>query len=62
MQIDFAMISLGVVDEKSAANLVDAIKQEENDKLIIDKSKTYMQSCSSLIKFLENKSKIKIDL
>jgi len=61
MQIEFAMISLEVLSEKSAANLINAVKQDEKDKLIVGKSKTYMQSCLSLLKFLETKNKIKIN-
>lgn len=60
MQLDFALISLQTLDQESANDLVDAVKQDENEKLTIGKSQTYTQSCSSLIKFLENKSKIKI--
>ncbi|KAL4092377.1 hypothetical protein QTP88_026892 [Uroleucon formosanum] len=45
--------------EESASNLVKAIQQDEKDKLTIGKSQIYMQSCSSLIKFLSNKTKIK---
>lgn len=60
MQIEFAMISLQVLDEESAANLVSAIDQDEKDKFTIGKSQTYKQSCLGLLKFLENKSKIKI--
>lgn len=59
MQVEFAMISLQVSDEESAANLVSAIDQGEEDKSIIGKSQYYMQSCSNILKFLENKSKIK---
>jgi len=61
MQLEFAMISLEVLNENSATNLINAIKQDENNKLIIGKSKKYMQSCLGLLKFLENKSKIKIN-
>lgn len=62
MQLDFAMMSLKVLDEESAGNLVSAIKQDEQDKLIIGKSQIYMQSCISLLKYIENKSKIKLTL
>lgn len=61
MQLDFSMISLEVLNEESATNLVNAIKLDEKDKLTIRKSQTYMQSCLCLIKFVENKSKIKTE-
>lgn len=60
LQVEFSMISLQVLDEESAADLVSAINQDEEDKSIIGKSQNYMQSCSNLLKFIENKSKIKI--
>lgn len=59
MQLDFAMISLQVLDEESAVKLVEATQQDEKDKLIIGKSKVYLQSCLSLIKFTSNFDKIK---
>ncbi|VVC42376.1 Hypothetical protein CINCED_3A015161 [Cinara cedri] len=62
LQIEFAMMSLQVLDEESACNLVDAIKQSEEHKLTLRKSHSYTQSCLSLIKFVENKSKIKINV
>lgn len=61
MQLNFSMISLEVLSEESATNLVNAIKLDENEKLTIRKSQIYIQSCLSLLKFLENKSKIKIE-
>jgi len=60
MQLDFAIISLEVLDEESTNNLVDAIKHDDKDKLIIEKAETYKLSCLSLLKYVENKSKIKI--
>lgn len=57
LQIEFAMMALQVLDEQSACNLVNAIKQDENDKLILRKSQMYAHSCLSLIKFVENKNK-----
>lgn len=62
MQLDFALNSLQVLDEESADNLVEAIKLDERDKSILEKSKSYMQSCLSLIKFVENQRKIKITM
>ncbi|KAE9544191.1 hypothetical protein AGLY_001370 [Aphis glycines] len=59
MQLDFAMMSLIVLDEESALNLVKAIQQDEKDRSTIRKSQTYMQSCLSLIKFISNKTKVK---
>ncbi|XP_060834300.1 uncharacterized protein LOC132917535 [Rhopalosiphum padi] len=59
MQLDFAMMSLVVLDEESASNLVKAIQQDEKDRSTIQKSQIYMQSCLSLIKFISNKTKIK---
>jgi len=59
MQLDFAMMSLIVLDEETASNLVKAIQQDEKDKSTIGKSQMYMQSCLSLIKFITNKTKIK---
>ncbi|XP_025197192.1 uncharacterized protein LOC112595979 isoform X2 [Melanaphis sacchari] len=59
MQLDFAMMSLIVLDEESAANLVKAIQQDEKDRSTIQKSQIYMQSCLSLIKFITNKTKVK---
>uniref|UniRef100_A0A2S2NEL0 Uncharacterized protein n=1 Tax=Schizaphis graminum TaxID=13262 RepID=A0A2S2NEL0_SCHGA len=59
MQLDFAMMSLVVLDEESASNLVKAIQQDEKDRSIIQKSQIYMQSCLGLIKFISNKTKIK---
>lgn len=61
MQLDFSLISLEVLNDESATNLVNAIKLDEKDKLTIRKSQIYMQSCLSLLKFVENKSKIKIN-
>lgn len=60
MQVEFAMISLQALDEESAANLVSAINQDKENKSIIEKSQNYVQKCSHLLKFIENKSKIKI--
>lgn len=62
MQLDFSMVSLQVMDEESSCNLVNAIKQDEKDKLTIGKSQTYMQSCLSLLKFVDNKNKVKITM
>lgn len=62
MQLDFSLVSLQVMDEESSCNLVNAIKQGENDKSTIGKSHTYMQSCLSLIKYVDNKNKIKITM
>lgn len=60
MKIDFAMASIKVSDEESAYNLIGAIKLDGKDKFIIDQSLTYVQSCLALMKYLENKSKVKI--
>jgi len=59
MQLDFAVMSLVVLDEESASDLVKAIQQDEKDKSTIGKSQIYVQSCLSLIKFISNKTKIK---
>ncbi|XP_025416050.1 uncharacterized protein LOC112687520 [Sipha flava] len=61
MQLNFSLISLEVLSEESAKNLVDAIKLDKNDKSTIRKSQIYTQSCLSLLKFIENKNKIKIN-
>lgn len=55
-------MGLQVSDEESACSLVDAIKQDEKDILTLKKSQVYTQSCLGLIKFVENKSKIKINM
>lgn len=62
MQLDFALNSLQVLDEESANNLVEAVKLDEKDKITLGKSQMYMQSCLSLLKFVENKNKIKINM
>lgn len=62
MQLDSVMVSLQVLDLESANNLVEAIEQNKEYKLIIGKSQMYMQSCLSLLKYVENRSKIKINL
>jgi len=59
MQLDFAMMSLIVLDEESASNLVKAIQQDEKDKSTIGKSQIYKQSCLLLIKYMSNKTNIK---
>lgn len=62
MQLDSAMVSLQVLDLESANNLVGAIEQNKEYKLTIGKSQIYMQSCFSLLQYVENRSKIKINL
>jgi len=62
MQLDFALNSLQVLDEESANKLVEAVELDEKDKITLGKSQMYMQSCLSLIKFVENKNKIKINM
>lgn len=61
MQLEFAMMSLQVSDANAVINLINATEQDEKEKLTIGNSQTYMQSCISLLKFLENKSKLKIN-
>lgn len=62
MQLDSAMVTLQVLDLESANNLVEAIEQNKQYKLTIGKSQMYMQSCLSLLKYVENRSKTKINL
>lgn len=60
MQLDFSMMTLHMSGEDFVNNLINAIKQDEKDKLVLGKSQTYMQNCTVILKFLENKNKIKI--
>lgn len=61
MDLDFSMMTLrNMSDKDSVMNLINAIKQDENDKLVIEKYPTYMQNCMVILKYVENKNKIKI--
>lgn len=60
MQLYFALLSLEVLNEKSAVNLVDAIKQDEEYKFIIGQAQDRMQSCLMLLHFNQCKSEVKV--
>lgn len=59
MQFHFAFVSLKVLDEESADNLVEAVKQDEEHTFIIGKAQHYMDSCMTLLKYIDCKDKLK---